>query len=345
MVKYKIKVKDSSGNLLGEFPIYRNLSFGKRLSNYGEASFEVPVSDTRVNSLVALRQYTIEIHREEDGVSNLVWAGEQALRKGTLDVKKNNWAEIFSYTWFEQLSSRYTTAERIFTGVDQGLIAWTLIDETQSDTEGDLGITEGTIEETIERDRKYYNNNIMEMIINLSNVLGGFDFEITDLKAFNAASVIGVDRTDSIVLRYGVNIQECTIVEDFTKPVNRAIVLGEATGEDNLQRVEREDAPSMALYGLREDVESQMDVSEIETLEDTGDAMLRKYKSRLFKVDAKILPSSLKVTDFALGDMVRLIIQDGVYDIDETYRIFEYSLELDALNKETLKLVLGNFTL
>lgn len=345
MVKYRIKVKDSLGNILGEFDTYRKLSFSKRLNNYGQASFEIPVKDTKLNSLVALRQYTIEIYREEDGVSNLVWAGEQALRKGELDPIKNNWAGIFSYTWFEQLSNRFTDAERIFTGIDQGEIAWTLIDETQTQDDGDFGIVEGTIEETVERDREYFNDNIMESIINLSNVLGGFDFEVTDLKQFNVASIIGVDRTDSITLTYGLNITKCSITEDFSNPVNRAIILGEATDETSLQRVERNDVPSQDLYKVRENVESQMDVSELTTLEDMGDAMLRKYKSRLFKVDVDILPSSIKVTDFAMGDLVRLKIQDGIYDIDETYRIFEYSVSVDHLNKETLKLVLGNFTI
>lgn len=345
MVKYRIKVKDSLGNLLGEFDTYRNLTFGKRLNNYGQSSFEIPVEDTKLNSLVALRQYTIEIHRVEDGDSSLVWAGEQALRKGELDPIKNNWASIHSYTWLEQLSNRFTEAERTFTAVDQALIAWTLIDETQDQTDGDFGITEGTIETTIDRDRQYFNQNIMEAIINLSNVLGGFDFEITDAKVFNAASIIGVDRTDSVILTYGVNITKCTVTEDFSNPVNRAIILGEATDETSLQRVERNDTASQDLYKVRENVESQMDVSELETLEDMGDAMLRKYKSRLFKVDVDILPSSLKVTDFAMGDLIRLKIKNGIYDIDETYRIFEYSVSVDALNKETLKLVLGNFTI
>lgn len=511
MVKYRITVRDSDNTQLGEFGIFRNLKFGKRLNNYGQCSFEVPVSDSRTNSLVALRQYSVWIYREEDGASILVWSGEQATRKGTLDSKKNNWATIICFTWFEQLSNRFTGAIRNFSQIDQAEIAMTLIDETQAQTNGDLGITEGDIVPTFLRDRSYYNQNILDAIINLTNVIGGFDFEITDDKVFNADSIIGTDLTDNIVLEYGHNITSADITEDFSNPASRAIVLGEikngiyaiadfgatpatsnylkatdfnfnipigatitgvelqklgyfagdgggsssaklvkggitgGTGLDqnfsgdekyyssggisnlwgntltpsdinasnfgvslytilgsttnsqvyinhirllvyytvagipfvtnptspssvvndntigtviwadpenalsgdatSLIRIDREDLDSQALYKIREQVISEMEISERQTFEDKGDAILRKYGSTLFSISANILPSSVKVIDFSNGDVIRLIIKNGFYNIDETYRIFEYSCEVDSLYREKLSLVLGNFTL
>lgn len=526
MVKYRIKVKNSAGDFIGEFTVYRNLNFGKRLNNYGTASFEIPVKDSKTASLISPRRYTVWIYREEDGVSNLVWAGEQALRKAVLDDKKNNWAEIICYTWFEQLSNRFTEATRRYFQVDQGEIAWDLIDRTQrfidefeeatfgsndpddpyDNTEADdgpgsvgpafnfyqsfettlpaivrqislpfvkddlpvigtmrvslytdnagepgveledsikdlssdlipdgaphtwltilyenddvqlaensiywlkfewtpaaenngwmrwpirsntwnehpvwsedeqvmdemngddeifqfyivldvpvedstnqtFGITRGSIEITTDRDRTYNNQNIMQAIINLSNVLSGFDFEITDEKVFNVANVIGTDLTDSIKLKYGLNVKSCTVTDDFTDPINRAIVLGEATDESTLQRVDRNDTDLQDLYKVRENVQSEMDVSEIETLQDKGDAMIRKYGTPLSSITVDIAASTVKVIDFSNGDLIRAIIKSGIFDIDEEYRIFEWELKFDEKNAENLSVILGRFTI
>lgn len=341
MVSYKIQVRDSNGDILGEFDTYRNLEFNKRLNNYGSCSFQVLDTDSKASSLVALRRYQVYIYRVVDGDDALVWAGEQAMREGELNIEKSNWITIHCYDWLEQLNHRYTADEVIFTDEDAGDIAFSLIDTTQGDTDGDLGITEGTIETTVDRDRTYFNQNIMDAIINLANVISGFDFEINDQKIFNVYGVKGSDKSDTIILEYGRNLTKCHIVEDFTQPGNRAIVLGEATGEDNLQRVERNDTDSQAIYGLREQLISEMDVSELDTLQDKGDAVIRKYATSLLQVDIDILKSSVAISDFSLGDLVSLKIQNGIYDIDEAYRVFEWHIQYDFDNTETLSLVLG----
>lgn len=211
---------------------------------------------------------------------------------------------------------------------------------------GDFGITEGTIEATMNRDRGYYNQNIMEAIISLSNVISGFDFEITDTKEFNVASIIGEDKTNEVVLEYGHNISNVRIFEDFINPVNRAIVLGEPTDDTNLARIERENTTLQETYKVREEVVSDMDISETDTFEEKGDAVLRKYESALISLDIDTIKDpETDITDFSLGDSVKLIIKDGIYNINEDYRIFEWDVEIDEMNVEKIKLILGKFTL
>ena len=89
-------------------------------------------------------------------------------------------------------NNRYTDAVVEYASTDAGEIAWDLIDNSQNQTNGDLGITKGIIETTQNRDRTYYNQNIMEAIVNLSNVIGGFDFEFTHNKVFNVYAVKGL---------------------------------------------------------------------------------------------------------------------------------------------------------
>lgn len=344
---YRIIVKNGSGVAIGEFDNFRALKFGKRLNNYGECTFEVPANDPKISSLISLRLYTVWIYLQENASTTLVWAGEQASRIGTLTNDQNNWCQVICYDWLEQLSSRYTVFEQIYENTDQGEIAWDLIDQTQQDGDyGDLGITEGTIETTTNRDKTFQNQNIMSAIISLSDVVSGFDFEITHDKVFNVYSILGEDKVDEIVLEYGTNVDSCKVIEDFSHPANRAIILGEVIGEDSLQRVERDDLVSQAAYKLREYVQAESEPAEPGTFDDRGDAVNRKYGVPLIKLDMKLVKgSSPSIDQFGVGDVIGIKIVGGIYNIDEDFRVFEWELEFGTDNAETLTLVLGKFTI
>jgi len=343
---YRIIVKDQNGVIIGEVDAFKSVKFSKRLNDYGEADFDMKVTDEKALSFVDLRKNTIEIYRENNLTNTLVWAGEQALCRSKLTESGNNWATVHSFTWFEQLYHRYTPAYVAYgavgSEVDQGAIVEDMIDVTNADDA--TKITIGTIVATFDRIRQYYSQNIAEAIINLANVIDGFDFEVTDAGAINIDSVIGNDKTDSVVFRYGHNIKNVDIVEDFTNPVNRAIVLGEAVGETTLQRVERDDATLQTAYGLREGRLQEMDVSGLSTLEDKGDAAIRKYGDVLLKVEFDLIRNiSPSIDTFTVGDAIRLIVQNGMYNIDEQYRVYEWEVTFDADSTEKLKLTLGKF--
>lgn len=341
MISYRVQVKTKAGSTLGEFNTFKELSFGKRLNNYGMASFKLPVNDTKASSLIALRLYDIFIYQINDGVETLVWAGEQAMREGRLDDRGNNWVTIHAYDWLEQLNSRFTVAEREFLATDQGAIAMTLIDETQADTDGDLGITEGSIATTLDRDIVFNNQNVMEAIIKLADTVNGFDFELTNQKIFNVYTLKGSDRTDQIRLEYGLNIISAQVVEDFTNPATRAIVTGEEYGGTDITRIEPESAPGLAQYGLREYMFNETDVVSDTSLEDRGNAILNKYGGPVLKIDCTLKKSSISITDFALGDLINVKIVNGIYNIDQDYRIYEWNVTYNDDNTETLRLTLS----
>lgn len=349
MIEYTIKVTNQNGNFIGEFETFRNLKFSKNLNSYGSCSFEIPLEDPKAGSLVVPRRYCVYVYRRENGEyqGTLVWAGEQVLRYAHLKADNDNWLEVYCYDWFEQLYHRYTARTVQYDGIDAGQIAFDLIDTSQNDSSGlgDLGITEGTIEATMNRDRQYYNQNIGEAIVNLANVISGFDFEITNDKEFNVYAVKGEDKSEDVIFELGKNVKEMNIKEDFVNPVNRAIILGEATDQSDLQRVERENVDFMHTYGLRESLLSEMDIADLATLEDRGDALLRKYQLPLMVLDMNILESSApNITDFELGDLITVVAQKGFYDINKDYRVFGYEVEIGDKNEESLKLILGDFT-
>lgn len=333
---YRIEVHDGD-TPLGIFATYRALKFSKRLNNYGSCSFQVPTNDETVNSLVALRRYSVWIYRD----SVLVWSGEQAIREGALTPTGNNWCTITCYDWFELLLSRYTPELVTYTGIDAGEIAWDLISVSQADSS--FGITQGTIEATQLRDRIYETQNIGDAIINLANVINGFDFEVSYFKVFNALAMIGIDRSD-LVFEYGQNISSIRITEDFANPINRAIVLGDSGDPDDPLRVERNDLESQSLYRVREGVSNESTVIEVSTLEEKGDAVLRQRANPLLKTTMTLVKSSSPtIANFALGDSITLKVESGVYHINRIFRIYEWTVAYNSDDTEQLTLVLGDF--
>ena len=111
-------------------------------------------------------------------------------------------------------------------------------------------------------------------------------------------------------------------------------------------RVERDDTTLETTYGLREGQTSQLEVSDLAAIQANGDAFIRKYGSPVMKVSMDIVRSTTPtIVDFALGDLIRVIVQKGIYDIDETFRVFEWNVMYGTDNTETLTLTLGNFNL
>lgn len=79
------------------------------------------------------------------------------------------------------LSGRYLNTDLRFDQVSQGQIIWELINHTQSQFNGDLGITVGNLGPTKLRDRTYETGqNILDVITDLCNVIDGPTWEIDE---------------------------------------------------------------------------------------------------------------------------------------------------------------------
>lgn len=344
---YKIVVYDKDGNILGQHNRFKSVEFGKRLNDYGESSFTILENDENTSRYVNLRKNYIEIYRLIGNKSTLVWAGEQAHATGDLTPSRDNWITVRSYTWFELLLHRFTAAVQDYRDppIDAGLIVYDLV--TKTNLEGDTKIRVPYVTFTKSRERTYYNNNIGEAIINLANVISGFDFKILDEdRAMIIMPVVGEDRTESVVFKYGFNITDVRIEQDFVNPATRAIVLGEAIGENTLQRVEREDSTAKSDYGLYEMRLNETDVSTVPTLQDKGDAALRKYANPLMKISFNIVGNtSPSIDEFDCGDIITIVAKGSYYNIVGYYRVFEWYVTYDEAGVERLDLLVGDFIL
>ncbi|HPM40681.1 MAG TPA: hypothetical protein PK371_07295, partial [Bacteroidales bacterium] len=59
------------------------------------------------------------------------------------------------------------------------------------------------------------------------------------------------------------------------------------------------------------------------------------------KVTFEVIRGTVDITQFSLGDLIRLIIKKGCYNIDSDYRIFEWTINHEDDNTEKLSLILG----
>ncbi len=334
---YSIVVRDKSSNYLGEFTNWTNLRFSERMNNYGSCSFSAPVISEELEHLVSMRRYETIVRR--NGVD--VWAGEQTNRYGSLSVDSPNFITITSHTFEEMLNSMYTPRFVRYENEDEGDILKDLVDTFQAQTNGNLGLTFGTYLTGTNRDREYNTDNILEAFINMSNVLNGPDFYITKNKQINIVKHRGIDKSKNIMLEWKTNIKSISISEDFSTPTTKATVLGAGFGSEQLIHSET-NVPLSEVYGLREQRSSEVDVSIQSTLEAKAQALIRKYKQPLQTIQISQVPST--VPDFGsigLGDSIKIRVDEGFYNIDNTYRVYGYDVSIDKDGKESIEYIIG----
>lgn len=124
------------------------------------------------------------------------------------------------------LSYRVVQSPLSFTSTSQGQIVWDLIQHTQSQTNGNLGITLGTIGSTVARTRDYLPGvNIFEAITELTQIENGLAWDIDPtlaLQIYDPAAYPLI--AQPIIL--GVNARALSRPSSADKFANSALVIG-----------------------------------------------------------------------------------------------------------------------
>lgn len=329
---YQIIIKDGSGTVIGELKDWSQVTYSKVLNDFGKCTFTVPVTASNLSTFIGLRRFTTHVYRN----NTRVWAGEQALFQGPLRTNSENNITLVSYDWFEQLYGRLIT--KVYDQIDAGAIFWDMINTSQNETDGDMGFTEGDIEATQPRDRNFSDDIIGEECKRLTNIINGIDFEITDDKVVNVFAQRGLDKTNQIVFEYGVNMQEITkLLYDFSIVSNQAIVRGEGMGTQQ-QRVVRTDTTSRGIYGLRQRLITESNVSETTTLEEKGDAINLKYRQASIQLEFKQENnSSPEFGSIGLGDVVKARVDHGIHNINNNFRVYGWEVNFNSAGKEDVQ--------
>ncbi len=254
-------------------------------------------------------------------------------------IERKRTVQIFAVGWFDLLASRITAQLRQFNSTDAGQIAWELIDDSQSLPNGDFGITQGTIQASVDRDRTYEFKEIAEAILQLSEVNNGFDFEITWDKKFNVYyPKIGQSRPD-LVLAHPGNIRAIDFTRRGVDISNKVIARGAGTGGNSIFFT-ASDTPSQERFRLREQLLDLNDISLLTTLEEHAAAELSLKKNFMDVPTLELEPDAMpEFGTYGLGDLLPLEITDSFFSgLNDTYRIEKITIGIDAENVENVTL-------
>jgi hypothetical protein len=249
--------------------------------------------------------------------------------------------------WLDLLGQRYTANNVVYSATDAGDIAWGLINTSQGLTYGDLGITKGLVQASVNRDRTYNGKNIKDALIELSEVLNGFDFEITWDKKLNIYYPYqGMDRSTQLRFEYKNNIKSITVPHDGTQMTNSVLARGAGQGDAQISDTET-DTPSQAAYGLRQSILDYPDVIETATLAAHANGQIAGYKD-IIDMPVIVLNGSLPpaLGSYWLGDQIILTIPDlqtFSYLSGVKYKIDKIAVRIDENEQEEIELSLSKF--
>lgn len=246
--------------------------------------------------------------------------------------------------YYSVMRHRVVTSDLIYADVADVTIAWNLIAHTQAQTDGDLGITNGSHAGTDRhRDRAYCaleRPSISEGIEELSQMDDGFDWEISETKVFNTWSPrrgtsSGVTFTGADEIRF-----------DWEDDAQEAASYVSAIGQDDCapRIIDVSDAAAIARFKrLHSVVEADTNKRSEVTAEANEELRQRKRSMQRANLtyDLEYGPAWGTI---GLGDTVDVSLADGPATFDRTYRVVEMALQLEDPDKGYMSLTLDGAT-
>lgn len=222
-------------------------------------------------------------------------------------------------------------------------LAWSLINQSQSLTNGDFGITRGlTGGSTTIYDKTYARTKIMDALVALTQLqTDPIDIEFTHDKVFNTYDSIGSNRPD-VVFEYPGSILDIAAPDDGTEIANEVIGIGAGAADGTQAVYIAEDIPSQTERQLQQEVllTSGTDNSD-NGITDAAEAELAAKKAPI-KIPAIIVNGNVApyITDYGIGDRVSIKVNNHpiMSDINGMYRIEKMKISVDDNDNEQVTL-------
>lgn len=245
------------------------------------------------------------------------------------------------------LKDRYIT--KTYTATERTSIATDIINTTQGQTNGSVGITIGTqITTGLLSDRTYQLDNVKLKLQELAALSDSpFDFNFSPLKDFRTYSKIGARRTD-INLIYGGplgNVAGFTLDRSAINLFNKIYGIGSGFGTDQLTSTQI-DLPSQLNYYIREQVDQFNSVLLQPTLDTNTTTAVALAKDILELPVVTITGKELPATFLSVGDRIPLKVLNHPFlsNINGLYRIEQMDVTIDENDFESaIKLTFDSY--
>jgi hypothetical protein len=231
-----------------------------------------------------------------------------------------------SWSWFKR---RFAQDDLHFTDEPQQDLAFALLDHTQTQANGDLGITQGAHSGTsIPRSRwvcRY--ENIADSVEALTGFSDGFEFDIDpatqEFKTWapNRGTATGITLTGSDEVTFEWE-------EDYLEALSYVV----ATDDDACSPTTaiRSDGTAIARFGRLEDV-ILVDSGTLSEVQAAGDEELRKRKAGVIKAKTAFDDDYGPAWGtYDLGDTLTVNVGNGPAVFNRDFRIVEISLSLEG---------------
>jgi len=324
---YRIEVYNNDDELLAILDKFTMIKINQELNKGSRLDFTVVGADDKATQDNLNGRNYIKLYRND----SLFWAGQIMLV--SINLKESVQFSVTCWDWFSLLKFRYVT--KAYLATDAGAIAWDLINETQTKTNGDLGIIQGAIETTKDRDRTYEVQEVGAAIENLTNVDDGFDFEITPAKVFNVYAYKGSDKTGTIQLKTDNNIDTFDLKIDNGQVANYVVAIGDGNLDKNAS-----DTPSQEYFGRREKIVKELNWKDPTTIQDKANESINRYKWTAYDIQVKLTPhvDVPDLSDIALGDIIKVVADLKSFTYSDSVRVYGYSVNYSKDGVEQIEL-------
>ncbi len=260
------------------------------------------------------------------------------------DLGERRLISVHAKGWLELLKYRLTNNS--YTNKTALQIAHNELNTTQARPFGSLGITIGAYpnpDMTNSYVSKVYENKpVYDVLVELSEEQGGFDFEITWDRKLNIYTQIGIQRPE-ILLTYPGNVKDVSLTKDSSRLVNALTVRGQGYG-DNQLTVSVSDAASQQLYSIRESTLDFPDVPDSAQLTNLANSELATYKQPLVIHDVVFdgggASGTPEVGSFHVGDRIPIVVKTlQLYeDVNQYFTIDKISVTISNEDEEEVTL-------
>lgn len=321
--------------------------FTARLTDPSEVAFTL---DGRHPQAAQINELATDIHvlwTPASGATRILFRGRAGSTGDTLDENAHS-LEVGALDYRAVLNRRrlYSGSTLTWAATDQAAIAWGLVADTQARPGGALGITQGVGAATgVLRDRTYEaGDSVGERIQELSQVIDGFDWDITPTSASGLALDVwypqrGVNR--GVVLEYGGLVKA---VRREVDPANYANAVRYTGSTDPVTLPDELEAPDLTtrLEGRWDAVYGDDGLTTQAALDDRA----------AWQLDAaQVVQPTYTLTlrqgawdgpnHIWLGDPVLVVVMSGRLSVMETLRVYEIAFTLGSSGEEGVEVTVG----
>ena len=351
MATYNIEIWHKDGYPLADIrQICSNLNWSKTLNGSETLNFEIDLN--RYEELLKSLGYTtapydlMEVGRNDIRVkrNGIYLLGTNVYRLQFRTDDPTVYVAVQCVGYLNYYKTRYVTMD--FDNLtSQDEILFQVIEECNSKYGGDYGVRRGSvIGNMTQRTRHYSRKEVASLIQQMSNCIGGPDFDFTPDKLFNIYETKGTYHPN-INLVYPKlqgkpgNIQSFSFTRSIDRVANCIIGLGSGNGEDAVLS-QMEDAPSEGDLYRREKVVTWNSVSVQETLDEHTASVLHQVKDIIEIPSVTLKDGVLNLNEVDVGDTVNLNLASNIMlqHINGAYRIQEIECFVDENDAETVTL-------